>query len=165
VPIDLFRIDDRLIHGQVVVGWAQPLGLQFIVLVDDTVADSEWERELYAMAVPRGIELRVETVADAAAHFADYGHDARHGMLLTRDIATMIQLREALPVGGIPAVHIGGLHYCEGRAQKLRYVFLGPGDEDRLRWLALHGVAVTAQDLPTARAISLDSLLAGRSDG
>jgi len=32
VTLELFRIDDRLIHGQVVVGWGQPLGLKFIVL-------------------------------------------------------------------------------------------------------------------------------------
>ena len=40
----LHRIDDRLIHGQVVVGWGQPLNIQFIVLVDDAVAASEWSR-------------------------------------------------------------------------------------------------------------------------
>ena len=47
MPIALYRIDDRLIHGQVVVGWGQPLELRFIVLVDDDVAASEWEQELY----------------------------------------------------------------------------------------------------------------------
>jgi PTS system mannose-specific IIB component/fructoselysine and glucoselysine-specific PTS system IIB component len=40
VALELFRIDDRLIHGQVVVGWGQPLDLRFIVLVDDEVAAS-----------------------------------------------------------------------------------------------------------------------------
>ena len=32
--VELYRIDDRLIHGQVVVGWGQPLRLGFIVLED-----------------------------------------------------------------------------------------------------------------------------------
>jgi mannose/fructose/N-acetylgalactosamine-specific phosphotransferase system component IIB len=164
VPIDLYRIDDRLVHGQVVVGWAQPLGLQFIVLVDDAVAESDWERELYAMAVPRGIELRIETVAGAALHFADYGRDPRHGMLLTRDVATMTALQRALPGRSLTAVHIGGLHYGNGRVQKLRYVFLAASDEELLRWLSAQGVTVTAQDLPTSRAVSLDTLLSARSD-
>ena len=35
MSIVLYRIDDRLIHGQVVVGWGQPLDVAFIVLVDD----------------------------------------------------------------------------------------------------------------------------------
>jgi mannose/fructose/N-acetylgalactosamine-specific phosphotransferase system component IIB len=164
VPINLFRIDDRLIHGQVVVGWAQPLGLQIVVLVDDAVAGADWERELYAMAVPRGIELRFETVAGAVAHFAAYASDARQGMLVTRDIATMSELQRQVGRGGagIAAVHIGGLHYGAGRAQKLRYVFLDAADEAQLRALAARGVAVTAQDLPTARAIALEDVLHGR---
>ena len=48
----LYRIDDRLIHGQVVVGWGQPLDAKFIVLVDDAVATSDWEQELYRLGVP-----------------------------------------------------------------------------------------------------------------
>jgi mannose/fructose/N-acetylgalactosamine-specific phosphotransferase system component IIB len=42
MTLELYRIDDRLIHGQVVVGWGQPLDIGFIVLVDDLVADAEW---------------------------------------------------------------------------------------------------------------------------
>ena len=38
MPVELYRIDERLIHGQVVVGWGRPLELRFIVLVDDEVA-------------------------------------------------------------------------------------------------------------------------------
>ena len=53
----LYRIDDRLIHGQVVVGWGQPLDIGFIVLVDDEVARSEWEQELYRMGTPPEMEV------------------------------------------------------------------------------------------------------------
>src|ERR1041385_5266246 len=61
----LYRIDDRLIHGQVVVGWGQPLNVAFIVLVNDEVAASEWEQELYRMGVPPGMEVHFDTVARA----------------------------------------------------------------------------------------------------
>ena len=71
MPIALYRIDDRLIHGQVVVGWGQPLGLGFIVLVDDEVASSEWEQELYRMGVPPEMSVQFSTVDDAAANLAD----------------------------------------------------------------------------------------------
>ena len=46
MSIVLVRVDDRLIHGQVVVGWVQALGAQRIVLVDDEVSANAWEREL-----------------------------------------------------------------------------------------------------------------------
>src|SRR5215211_6105637 len=89
VAIELFRIDDRLIHGQVVVGWGQPLDLGFIVLVDDIVAGSEWEQELYRMGVPPEMEVYFHSAASAIAAIPTYRTDERPGLLLTGDIATM----------------------------------------------------------------------------
>ena len=87
MAIELFRIDDRLIHGQVVVGWGQPLDLAFIVLVDDEVASSEWEQELYRMGVPPEMDVHFDTVEGAAEKLAVYQRDERRGALLTGDIA------------------------------------------------------------------------------
>jgi PTS system mannose-specific IIB component/fructoselysine and glucoselysine-specific PTS system IIB component len=154
----LYRIDDRLIHGQVVVGWAQPLDVRFIVLVDDEVATSEWEQELYRMGVPPEMEVYFLTVADAIATLPRYRADARHGILLTGDIATMRQLVDA---GGVSSINLGGIHHRAGRTQRLRYVFLNDEEESALRDLATRGVAVSAQDVPGARPIPLDDLLHG----
>lgn len=162
MAIELYRIDDRLIHGQVVVGWGQPLGIGFIVLVDDEVAASEWEQELYRMGTPPEMALHFETVASAAARLDDYRLDARRGIVLTGDIDTMSRLADAAPV---PAVNLGGIHHRAGRSERLRYVFLSGAEEDALRSLAARGVAVSAQDVPAARAVPLDELLANREEG
>ncbi|MBL8958762.1 MAG: PTS sugar transporter subunit IIB, partial [Gemmatimonadetes bacterium] len=60
--VEIFRVDDRLIHGQVVVGWGQPLDVRAIVLVDDEVAASQWEQDLYRMGVPEEMEVSFESV-------------------------------------------------------------------------------------------------------
>ncbi|HJX88660.1 MAG TPA: PTS sugar transporter subunit IIB, partial [Gemmatimonadales bacterium] len=65
MPIVLCRVDDRLIHGQVVVGWGQALGITRIILVDDQVAASSWEQDLYRMAVTPEISIDFASVADA----------------------------------------------------------------------------------------------------
>src|SRR4051812_37595344 len=156
----LYRIDDRLIHGQVVVGWGQPLGLKFIVLVDDTVAASDWEQELYRMGVPPEMEVFFHTVDDAIAAIPKYQRDARPGLLLTGDIATMRRLVDG---AGLATVNVGGIHSKPGRVQRMRYVFLTPDEERQLRDLAARGATVTAQDVPGARPVSLDDLLAGDS--
>ncbi len=59
MPIALCRVDDRLVHGQVVIGWGRPLAIELIVLVDDTVTASPWEQDLYRMAVSPEIEVHV----------------------------------------------------------------------------------------------------------
>jgi Phosphotransferase system, mannose/fructose/N-acetylgalactosamine-specific component IIB len=158
VTLELYRIDDRLIHGQVVVGWGQPLDIDFIVLVDDTVATSDWEQELYRMGVPPEMELYFHTAKDAIDNIPKYRADARRGLLLTGDISTMRRLTDG---GGIANVNVGGIHSRTGRTQRLRYVFLAPEEENALRELAAKGVSITAQDVPGARAVSLDDLLAG----
>ncbi len=160
MPIELFRIDDRLIHGQVVVGWGEPLDVGFIVLVDDEVAESDWEQELYRLGVPSRMDVHFDTVATAAAAFERYQRDPRPGILLTKDIDSMERLAERVPV--IHAINLGGLHFRDGRAQKLRYVFLDCDEECALRHLAARGVVITAQDVPAARPVPLDDVLAAR---
>jgi PTS system mannose-specific IIB component/fructoselysine and glucoselysine-specific PTS system IIB component len=162
VAIELFRIDDRLIHGQVVVGWGQPLDLTFIVLVDDEVASSEWEQELYRMGVPPEMDVHFHTVEEAAERMPHYQSDDRRGALLTGDIDTMARL-----IGltrGITRVNLGGIHHRAGRTQRLRYVFLAPDEEKALRSLAARGVDVSAQDVPAARPLALNEVLSGEGN-
>jgi mannose/fructose/N-acetylgalactosamine-specific phosphotransferase system component IIB len=162
VAIELFRIDDRLIHGQVVVGWGQPLDLTFIVLVDDEVASSEWEQELYRMGVPPEMDVHFHTVDEAAERLTSYQRDERRGALLTGDIETMARLIEL--TGAIARVNLGGIHHRTGRTQRLRYVFLAPDEEQALRSLAARGVDVSAQDVPAARPLALNEVLSGEGN-
>ena len=154
----LNRIDDRLIHGQVVVGWGQPLDVRFIVLVDDGVAASEWEQELYRMGAPPEMDVYFLNVSAAIDELPRYRADSRHGILLTGDIGTMRRLVEE---AGISTINLGGIHHRAGRTQRLRYVFLNEDEENALRELAARGVAITAQDVPGARPIALDDILSG----
>lgn len=147
------RVDDRLIHGQVVVGWGQPLGLGFIVLVDDKVRASDWEQDLYRMGVPPGIEAIFASVDEAARRYDDWEKDGRVGLVLTGDIDTLIALVARLP--RLKRVTLGGIHHKAGRAERLRYVYLTDDEVAKLRTLAGSGVDVVAQDVPTARAVPL----------
>lgn len=154
----LHRIDDRLIHGQVVVGWGQPLDIGFIVLVDDAIAANEWEQELYRMGVPDEMDVFFHDTAAAVAALPAYRADERPGILLTGDIETMQRLVDQ---GGVRTVNLGGIHHKPGRTQRMRYVFLTDAEADSLREMAAGGVAVTAQDVPTARAVPLPDVLSG----
>ena len=82
MSVALYRIDDRLIHGQVVVGWGQPLNIGFIVLVDDDIACCDWEQDLYRMGVPPEMEIFFSTVATAIDNHAGYVSDKRRGICL-----------------------------------------------------------------------------------
>ena len=160
MPVELHRIDDRLIHGQVVVGWGQPMGLALIALVDDAIAASPWEQELYRLAVPPEIEVRFASVADAAREYAAWAADPRPAMLITGSVEAMRRLVELVPA--IRTVNLGGVHHGAGRVERLRYLYLTPEEERALLALEARGVAVTAQDVPTGSPVPLREILASR---
>lgn len=153
MSIALYRIDDRLIHGQVVVGWGKPLNVRFIVLVDDAVRASAWEQELYRMGVPADIEVVFASTAEAAQRLPEWERDPRVGILVSGEIDTLAAL-----TGNshhMRRVNVGGLHHRPGRSERLRYVYLSDAEAAQLRALAAQGVEVTAQDVPTAPAVPL----------
>jgi PTS system mannose-specific IIB component/fructoselysine and glucoselysine-specific PTS system IIB component len=154
VSIALYRIDDRLIHGQVVVGWGQPLNCEFIVLVDDEVRQSDWEQDLYRMGVPPHIQVVFASVAEAAEQLAGWEGDGRVGMLLVGDLDTAAALCARCPE--IRRLNVGGIHHRAGRAERLRYVYLTDTEAGKLKALAQGGVEITAQDVPTAAPVSLE---------
>jgi PTS system mannose-specific IIB component/fructoselysine and glucoselysine-specific PTS system IIB component len=159
VSVELFRIDDRLIHGQVVVGWGQTLGIEFIVLVDDDVRDSDWEQELYRMGVPPQVSVVFTNVSEAAAQVAAWQADQRKGIVLTGDVETMARL-VAAAAGAVRSVNVGGVHYREGRKERLRYVYLNDEELQTLGGIGAAGAEVTAQDVPTGTRVPLAELLA-----
>jgi PTS system mannose-specific IIB component/fructoselysine and glucoselysine-specific PTS system IIB component len=157
MSIVLCRIDDRLIHGQVVIGWGRPLGIDLIILVDDQVAGSSWEQELYRMAVSPDIEVRFVTVAEAAAQMAEWQSNGKRGLILTGDLETMAALRGTSP-DVVQRINLGGIHHRPGRRERLPFIYLTDPELRTLMALEEGGAIITAQDLPTTPPVALRSL-------
>ncbi len=157
MSIVLCRIDDRLIHGQVVIGWGRAMGINLIILVDDQVASSEWEQELYRMAVAPEIEVRFVTVADAALHLTGWQSNGKRGLLLTGDLETMATLRGSNP-DVVQRINLGGIHHRPGRRERLTFLYLTDQELRTLQALEAGGAVITAQDLPTTPPVALRSL-------
>ncbi|HEY0350961.1 MAG TPA: PTS sugar transporter subunit IIB [Gemmatimonadales bacterium] len=157
MAIVLFRIDDRLIHGQVVIGWGRPLGINLIVLVDDQVATSPWEQDLYRMAVAPEIEVRFMSIAEAATKMAEWQTNGKRGLVLTGDLDTMAALHAANPEV-VHRINLGGIHHRPGRRERLPFVYLTDQELRTLHALEDTGAVITAQDLPTTTPVALSSL-------
>jgi PTS system mannose-specific IIB component/fructoselysine and glucoselysine-specific PTS system IIB component len=158
MSIALARIDDRLIHGQVVIGWGVPLRVGLIVVVDDAVAANDWEQEIFRMAVPGTVEVEFAGRDQAARRLRAWSADPRQVFVLTSDPDSMAEL-VAAGEGLISRVNLGGIHAGPGRRERLRYVYLSDAELNTLRRLEAGGTVVTAQDVPGATAIPLRELL------
>lgn len=158
MAILLCRIDDRLIHGQVVVGWGAQLGLDFFAVVDDALAGSEWEQDLYRAGLPAKIEAVFVSVETAAGLFAEWLSGPQKACVLTRDVAAMRRLAEEGVLDGVE-VNLGGLHDAPGRRRVLPYLFLGDEERGELERLKRANIEVSAQDVPSARKLALEQIL------
>jgi mannose/fructose/N-acetylgalactosamine-specific phosphotransferase system component IIB len=107
------------------------------------------------------MEIYFADVNAAIRDHARYASDPRPGLVITGDIGSMYRLVKG--VKAIGSVNLGGIHHRAGRAEKLRYIFLTPDEEHQLRELEAAGVEVTAQDVPSARAVALPEVLDGVS--
>jgi mannose/fructose/N-acetylgalactosamine-specific phosphotransferase system component IIB len=95
-------------------------------------------------------------VEDVTTALDKYKEDERAGILLTSTVASMLRL---VKDAGVRDVNVGGIHHRADRKQRLRYVFLSPGEEKLLREMADLGATVTAQDVPATHPVELNDLL------
>lgn len=156
----LYRVDERLIHGQVVVGWGTRLHPDRIVVVDDELALSEWEQELYTLGLPEEIRASFVTVDDARVELDAWAANGDRILLLTRNLDTMRRLAAGGALAG-REVNLGGIHHAPGRDRVLPYVFLGDSERADIRALVDEGADVVARDLPTTRGVDAQHLLGG----
>jgi len=157
MPVKLARIDDRLIHGQVVLGWVPALKPDRIVVANDRVAGSDWERKFYSACVPPEVRVSFSTIEETARQVSGDVFKAEGLIVLlesARDALTLVNLGVS-----IQAVNVGGLHYREGSVELLPFVFLTGDERTALRELVKRGITLSAQDVPSNPARIINSLV------
>lgn len=145
--IALLRVDDRLVHGQVVEGWLPSLKADLIVVVSDAAAADPVQAALMKMAMPPSVGLLVVTVADAAKTLASPQMAARRALVLVPGPAEALAL---LKQGvAVDRVNVGGLHFTVGKVQLGRALFLDEKDKTALREISARGVRLEGKPLPS----------------
>jgi len=158
MPEVLFRVDDRLIHGQVVEAWVPYLKADEIVVVSDEIASDELRRTIMRFSTPEGVELRILTVPESFAYLS--GGSARGNTLVL-----LPGLKEAVELitRGLPmrSLNIGGMHYSAGKNFSIgKAIFLSDEDRLHLRSISAAGVQLEGRGVPTDRPIDLVEAIA-----
>jgi len=157
MDIVLTRIDDRLIHGQVVEGWLKTIGVSHIVVVSDEVAADKMQQILLSMAVPRNIKVTNYSVEDGARKLQEPqpGKD-RVLLLLSRPLDVLRLIEGGVKLG---SVNVGGMHYSQGKRQILRNISVDEQDVKALRDIAARGVTLEGRVLPSDDPVNVIDVL------
>jgi mannose/fructose/N-acetylgalactosamine-specific phosphotransferase system component IIB len=157
MPLCLVRIDDRLIHGQVVLGWARALKPDRIVVSNNRIAANSWERKFYTSSVPAHIKvsfLELEETARQLLNNLFKNESVKILLESVEDVHTLVGMGVTLP-----EVNVGGLHYREGAEEVLPYVFLTEEDKKYLRELVKLNVSLLARDIPGNSPVNINSIV------
>lgn len=114
--IKLFRIDERLIHGQIAIKWSRHTGVDSIVVANDHAAENVMIQKSLKMAAPPGIKTVIKTLDAAIATLNDPRCEPLKVLVLVNSPADALKMVRA--VKGIPFVNIGKLR--QGGPEKAR---------------------------------------------
>jgi PTS system mannose-specific IIB component len=153
MTIGLFRVDDRLIHGQVVVGWQRRVNASVILVIDDETAADEFLAEILTLAVPAGVTGEVLSTEDGARRLTELAAADQAAIVLVRSPLTALAVHEL----GAPleVLNIGGIGAGPGRTPFYRNISASPDEIAALHALAEAGVRVEVQIVPDDKATPL----------
>ena len=140
--IVLARVDDRLIHGQVMTAWIQYTGGNHIVIVDDVTAQDDFTKQIMQMAVPAGIKLDIYNVQEAPQKINANQTDKL--IILAKTPQVFLQLIQAQVV--LPGVIIGGMGANKGRQKVYKNIFMNAA------------VKQAIQVIPDEKALSIEKV-------
>ena len=157
MSIILARIDDRLIHGQVTEGWSKYLKPEYVVVVSDEVARSDWEKELCLAALPDFMNGIVVAVDEAPGIINKLNHDARSSYVL---FESPHDAYKAVENGAqIYSLNVGGMHSKKGKREMLDYIYVDDKDSKYLKALSNAGLKLDFRDLPGHENVDVLSML------
>lgn len=151
----LYRIDDRLIHGQVVEAWLKHFDIRAVLVISDSHAKDETQKALLTAAAS-GVHVVVTSVQDSVEWLKRRPASESQIMVL---MASPQDARRLLDGGlALGAVNLGGLHHADG-TRLSSSVSLSKRDCEDLRAMAQQGVRITAQSIPDENSPDVNAWL------
>ncbi|WP_054721838.1 PTS system mannose/fructose/N-acetylgalactosamine-transporter subunit IIB [Lacticaseibacillus nasuensis] len=158
MSIELTRVDFRLIHGQVITRWVKQCDINEIVTIDDVTAKDEFMVDVFKMAAPKGVKIKILTVEQGIAAQKNGDFDKAHVMLLFKSVE---QIHKAVMGGlSLQEVQIGGLGGGPGRKAVNNAITLDRKDADDLLEIESKGIKVYLQTTPDYPSESLANAVA-----
>lgn len=154
MAIKMVRVDDRLIHGQIVAAWVKSLGLERIWIIDDGTAQDTFLKNIMKMVAPTSTELIISCMVDVDELASKYDQD---------DVKTLVLVKypyvaEKLFSANISFkdLDIGGIGANAQRKKVYKNISMDDGEIETCRNLKRNGVNVYIQVTPDDKQIPFE---------
>lgn len=145
--IVLARIDDRLIHGQVVTVWTKETRCERIIVCNDEVAGDEIRKTLLTQVAPPGMKASVVDVEKAIRVYQNPKYAETRALLLFTNPADVLRMVEKGV--SIKSINIGGMSFKEGKKQITKAISIDDHDRECFQKLNELGIELEIRKVPT----------------
>ncbi|MBC1521528.1 PTS sugar transporter subunit IIB [Listeria aquatica] len=150
------RIDDRLIHGQVVTTWSNLYKIEQIIVLNDKIAGDATQKNILAMAAPQGIKVKAFPVKKFGEIIQTTAITRRTMLLFSTSEDVLEAVQNGIP---IEMLNVGGMRYQEGRERLTKAVAVTQAEKEAFRALLERGLEITVQMVPNDEKVDLKEVL------
>lgn len=155
MPIMMSRVDERLVHGQVIASWAKQLMIKRIIIVDDLIAKDDFMTQVLTLSSPIGVNIEVTDCSNALKLLSEV--DRQNTLVLFKNVASALEL---LNLGyPLSELNIGNIGAAPGRKQISKNVFISNEDKLIIKSLVSKGVNVYLQMLYAEPKVDVEKYL------
>lgn len=131
--IQLIRVDDRLLHGQVAYSWKGELNYEALIIVSNEAANDEIRKSAIKMAKPDGVRLAIRNVESSI----EILNDARIKKLKTFVVTDKIENADLIMrnIKESVKLNIGGLQKKDNKKPITSFAYVSENDIDILEKL------------------------------
>jgi len=154
--IALARIDDRLIHGQIVTAWCRTTSVTTILIADDALVNDNFTQRLLKAAAPPDISVMIMSIEMAGVFLKEDAEPNERIMLLTKVPEAM----EKLADDGVAfqTIVLGGMGMKPGRNRFNKNVSASPEEVACMKRIVDRGIDMQYQLVPREIPIKIKSL-------
>jgi len=153
MKISLARIDDRLVHGQVVTSWSKETQCERIIVINDEVAADVMRKILLEQVAPPGVKSSVVGIDKAIRVFNNPKYADVNAMLLFTNPTDVLRMVE----GGVAlkSINIGGMSFKEGKKQITATISVNDQDIEAFKKLNKKGIELEIRKVSSDSKINL----------
>lgn len=138
-----FRVDNRLVHGQVIEAWLPYTNARRIIVVNDGLKDDPNQQLVISLAVPEKVELLFLGVAEFARIWEKFRKDTL--VLFANCLDAYLAFEEGVR---FDTLNVANLHYSPGKKQLCVHIALDENEEHFLTYLKEHNVKLDFRCVP-----------------
>ncbi|MDR1020701.1 MAG: PTS sugar transporter subunit IIB [Synergistaceae bacterium] len=153
------RIDDRLIHGQIVTAWIQATGADAIIVADDNAAGDALSQSILKMATPDSVQLIIKSLSDAAELIKKDKSEVGVLLIVSNASGARKLLESDVKLEKITLGNITNKKSGQERKMVLKFIFASEDDAENLRAISNMGVIITAQTVPNDKAYDVMEIM------